>query len=532
MITLPVVSLFLAATFRGITADESESKAYSNTGELGKGINLRKTNLLGDFHEGEASVFEPFPSTCFINKKLHYSGSNFDYYASTKAFYSKMAVGAGLDASLQSTFTLGATLSSVVQKADSKESKVSGMSLNVRALTEKILVEKDCLDVDETTALKKSLVKDLERLPLTFEKPWLPNSWKPYDVFINKYGSHVITSVTRGASIRQTTFAESSKSYSQRDFQVKSCVSLAGPTSIGKVGVEACANVSKSEISNVTNMNTADKLIVRGGTKETRNALRKQRTEELIEKFLNEAGESDAAVEHTFRAVWKILQSRFEIGSDNYIRAINIQYYYLGYLNYGCHFKESGGVHIQKFDYTRGSYKESPEFECSLAAQGCYKDRDCHYKPIWCSCYGKSCVRHKSVKQDTGNTKLTGYANTDEGWGWYGCGWKLAGSICACYNADIGQRKVAWTMPSRDAPRKGASHFVHQTSMNPNKDHLQHPYQEDQNEDKNQGEDRDAGSGSGSGPGSVPRGMAPDEVQDPEKEDEDQGREAQDNIYR
>ena len=220
---------------------------------------------------------------------------------------------------LEFSFTLGATLSGVVQKANSKESKVSGMSLNVRALTEKILVKKDGLDVDETTALKKSLVEDLERLPVTFEKPWFANSWKAYSVFLEKYGSHVITSVKRGASIRQTTFAESSKSYSRRDFQVKSCVSLAGPISIGKVGIKACADVSKSEISRASKMNTADKLIIRGGTKETRNALYKKRTKELIEKLLNEAGESEAAVEHSFMSLWDILQSRFKTGSDNYI---------------------------------------------------------------------------------------------------------------------------------------------------------------------------------------------------------------------
>ena len=138
-------------------------------------------------------------------------------------------------------------------------------------------------------------------------------------------------------------------------------------------------------------MKTVDKLIIRGGIKETCNALYKQRTEDLIEKLLNEAGESDAAVEHTFRSLWDILQSRFETGSDNYIRAVNLQYYDLGYLNYGCRFKESGGVQIQKFDYTRGSSEKSPEFECSLAAEGCHNDDNCHYKVgIWCSCRGEN----------------------------------------------------------------------------------------------------------------------------------------------
>ena len=188
------------------------------------------------------------------------------------------------------------------------------------------------------------LIMDLEQLPEKIDKPWHKNSWKFYDVFLNKYGSHVVTSVNRGASIRQTTFAESSKSYSQRDFQVKSCVSFAGPTVAPvKVGVEACANVSKEEIAATSHMNTADKLVIRGGKMETRSALRTKRTEELIEKFLREANETDAGVEHTFRSLWNILQSRFlfKPGSQsNYIKAVNLQYYYLGFLNYGCSFVE------------------------------------------------------------------------------------------------------------------------------------------------------------------------------------------------
>ena len=453
----------LSATFRGIRA---ESEPDSVTEELGKGLYLRKTNLLADFQESEASVFERLPSSCFVTKKLHYSGSIYDYYASTKAFYSKLAVGASLDASLESSFTLGATLSSVIQKEDSKESKVSGISLIVRSITEKILVKKDCLDDDETSTLTKRFVKALETLPLTIKSPWLANSWKAYNVFLETFGSHVITSVQRGSSIRQTTFAESSKSYSQRDFQVNSCIKLAGPTDVGKVGVKACANVTKKEISSATNMNTIDKTIVRGGTKETRNALVEQRTKELIEKFLNEAGESDAAVEHTFRAVWDILQSRFVIGSENYIRAVNLQYYYLGYLNYGCQLKESGNFPIQMFNYVKGYSKQSPEFVCSLASQGCHSNSDCHYKAgVWCSCRGKSCIRHKSEKQETGTSKLIGYANYED-WAWAGC--KLEVFECFCFNRD--PRKQVWRMPSRDVPQKGPSHGPHRKSKKPDQD--------------------------------------------------------------
>ena len=176
--------LSVVATIDRSLADTDSDK--SDTYELGKGVNLRKISLLSDFQEREASVFEALPSTCFKKTDLHYSGSHFDYYANTKAFYSKTAVTAGLDVPLQSAFTLGATLSSVIQKTDSEKNKVSGISLNVRALTEKILVNKDCLDDDEISKLTKRLLKDFEILPLRFAEPWLGNAWKPYHDFLEK----------------------------------------------------------------------------------------------------------------------------------------------------------------------------------------------------------------------------------------------------------------------------------------------------------------------------------------------------------
>ena len=122
----------------------------------------------------KTSVFQPLPETCFIKKKIGYTGSIFDYYANTQAFYTKVAVGAGLDASLESSFSLGFTLSSVAEGVDSKESTVSGVSLNIHALTEKILVKKDCLD--ETAKLTQYFINDFKLLPVKFEKPWLRNS--------------------------------------------------------------------------------------------------------------------------------------------------------------------------------------------------------------------------------------------------------------------------------------------------------------------------------------------------------------------
>ena len=327
------------------------------------------------------------------------------------------------------------------------------MSLNAVAISEKILVRRGCLEGDEATLTDRFLA-DLEDLPVKIEQPWEKSYWEAYNSFLKTYGSHVITSSTLGASFRQMIFAESSESYSERDFEVKSCLSLAGTTPVGELGFKACTDTSQSEKSKASQINTSDKVFVLGGSIDTRDKLLDQvtRSVEEIQKLLNEASEAPASIEHTFHPIWYILQSRFKPGSPNHIRALNLQYYYLGFLNYGWNYVEGGRVQIQKFDYSASSTKTSPEFECSLAKQGCQTDNDCHYKPVWCSCHGNSCVRYKTETHDNGSKKETAYANYDTNWGWQGCGWKVAGSYCECKNADRNMRKVVWSLPSRDCP--------------------------------------------------------------------------------
>ncbi|XP_078356965.1 DELTA-alicitoxin-Pse2b-like [Oculina patagonica] len=473
-VRLLVLFTCLAITFRGFckatVIDPSAPSApsasdQSGTTELGKAIYLRGTNLLGDFQERETAIFEPFPSECFnrVDKNFKSSSSHFEHYANTKAFYSTVGTQSGLDPSLQSSYTLSATLKVATKSNSSEISKVSGTSLIVMALKEKIMVKRGCLDGDETSTLKKRFVEDLERLPVKIENPWQRNSWKPYRTFLKEYGSHVVTSVTLGTSLKQMTFAESSKAYTERDFQVKSCAEFAGPVAFGNLDVSACSDVSKEELSNASKMSTNNHLIIRGGSKETRNRLLHERSKELIEQLMNEATDSASSVQHTFRAIWDILQSIFEVGSLNHIRAVNLEQYYLGFLNYGCSYITSGGVDIQKFDHTKGSNEMYPEYECSLAKEGCHSDKDCHFRTMWCSCRGESCVRYKSVEQDTGVSKQTAYANTHANWAWKGCSWTVHGLHCVCKNKNRESRNVVWSLPSRDlvvqdAPHHGANH--------------------------------------------------------------------------
>jgi len=233
--------------------------------ELGKAIDLREANLLADFQELERTIFEPFKPECFIDetKKIRSSRKFMEYYENSRAFYSSLATQSELDVSLQSSYTLGVSLQVATKSKSSETNKVSGMSLNAVAINEKILVRRGCLEGDEASLTDRFLA-DLEDLPAKIEEPWEKSSWEPYNSFLKTYGSHVITSVTFGASFRQMTFAESSKSYNERDFEVKSCLSLAGPTTAGEADFKACADISQSEKSKASKMSTTDKVFVLG----------------------------------------------------------------------------------------------------------------------------------------------------------------------------------------------------------------------------------------------------------------------------
>ena len=461
MFVLLMLVISLAATFLSSTTKAQETLRTGETTEIGKVINLAKTNLLEDFKESEASLFEPFPLPCYRKEHLNFSRSYFEYYESTKAFFSKLATQAGLDASLKSSYALNVSLSSATQSTGSSASKVSGISLIVESLTEKIHIVKDCL-YDENYKFKKRFLDKLQTLPLKIDEPWERNSWRPFYDFLELYGSHVIISVTRGARINQVSFARSSRSYSQREFQVKSCVSLGGPTSAGTVHVSAFANVSSSEASRTSDMSTNDKLFIRGGSRETQSKLLQGRSKELIEKLMNEAGDIHSSVQHTFKELWTVLQSRFPSGSPNYARGLNLKNFYLGFLNYDCPFIENGGLKIQKFDYTKRSREMYPEFECTLTAEGCHSSDDCRYVPIYCSCRGPTCVHYEYKEQETGVPKVTAFANIERDWGWHGCDWKVHGSYCDCYNDSRNSRRVVWSLPIRDyVVRKPTKHGGH-----------------------------------------------------------------------
>ncbi|XP_020628859.1 LOW QUALITY PROTEIN: DELTA-thalatoxin-Avl2a-like [Orbicella faveolata] len=204
-------------------------------------------------------------------------------------------------------------------------------------------------------------------------------------------------------------------------------------------------------------------LVVRGGTPETRNELIKHRTADLMEKFLNEAKETKSAIQYTLTSLWSILQTLY-VGqhTENFIRAVNLEYYYLGFLNYGCDYRPGGGQDLQMFNFAKSSSPTSPQYECSLAPEGCHSDKDCHRKAVaWCSCRGPSCVTYTDIKLDYNcNGKTTAVINTETDWEWHGC--EISHVRCYCKNPSE-ERTTVWKLDN-----KRALFRAHYLSLNPN----------------------------------------------------------------
>lgn len=333
---------------------------------------------------------------CSVSTKVPYSSQTFTFYKSTKTFYSMIGTSSSLSTKLQSDFTLGLTLDVNTKSISGSRRSVTGNSLLIMAQTYQTLIHKDCLQ--NPNMLSRDFLSDFQQLPTNISKPWMGSDWSPYDAFLRKYGTHVVTSITYGSSINQMAFADTSESYTENDFQVKSCMSLGGganETQIGSMGVDACSDIDSSEISRVSSLTMSDTLVIRGGSPETRNELVLHRNDELINKFMNEAQEYNATISYSFMSVWELLQVLWSsvTHQPNFIKAVNLEYYYLGYLNYGCPYSEYKGQQLQAFNFTKLHTPTAPQYECTLAPEGCHSDDSCHYKPIWCSCRGVHCVR-------------------------------------------------------------------------------------------------------------------------------------------
>ena len=388
---------------------------------------LPQYDMLSDNLLGGATLFGSVPDDCIQSTNIPELVDSQTFYKNTETLYSAITSSTSVSAELKGDYTLGVSLDMVTSHVSGSSRTVSGTTIMTYSYKSVSFITQDCL---RRGLLKSNFKYDFERLSATINGPHLDSSWARYESFLSIYGSHLVKKATYGSSIYQYSFAEESENYSERNFTVSACVALAGSTDVGKVNVSACTGVTKEEAERSTSLRTSNKLILRGGTSETRAALYQRRTPELIALFMLEAEESTIPILYQYMSIWDLLKTKY-LGTQHFTKAVNLEKYFLGFKAFGCPYLYNNMIELQKFVPAKESTPSNPMYRCMIAHSGCHRNSDCQFmRPAWCACYGTSCVKHNEVTQDTGVVKKVPVINTSSRWGWQGCKTKMLSCYC------------------------------------------------------------------------------------------------------
>lgn len=362
---------------------------------LGLGYYLPTTNVL-DTLTGGTTIFESFDPSCFetIND-TKISENTMSYYMDTSSFYSSISTATGLSGDISGMFTLGFTLNVATNALSSGSVDVSGVSIELSTTTSQLVLSQNCYLGDMSKgSLTEEFVNDVAALPLNPPNPQLLSSWENYQIFLEKYGSHIVTKVLFGSLIRQWSFSNVANSYSESDYRINACVDFEDLTEDGKVNVSTCTGISSEDIQAAASRSTSSQIDVLGGSDQTRNALLNTRTTKLLDSLLNEGRSNPEAIGYEYVSIWELIEAYFSSNQSMVARASTLRQYYEGYLSFGCTNVVNGADQLRFFinDYP-GNSELTPVYGCQLINMGCHSEDDCHVGGAGtvAYCYGASC---------------------------------------------------------------------------------------------------------------------------------------------
>jgi len=354
---------------------------------IGQGFYLPEIALIEDNGSGK-SLFKSISPECIKETKSDLNREEKTFFENTEAFYTKLGVESSLSGEVTDGFTLGASIVTASNAIDSKTLDVKGMSMEMYAMTGFWEVSLDCMMQLE---LDEQFVKSFEALPPKINDPHKKSSWYEYATVLQTYGSHVIKRVSHGSKLTHYVFSKSSEKISSADFLIKVCMA------VKDVNLTYCSNFTAEDYAKVTHLATSEEITLRGGSAETRAALMDKVTPQLMEKFMLEANMTDQPISQQYISIWDLLKSRF-LGTEHFIKAVNMEAYYLGILNTGCFHQVEEGLELRKFVLVDDN-PHAPGYECQLAPKGCRGANDCHIGGMGgvCYCYGPTCINEKTT---------------------------------------------------------------------------------------------------------------------------------------
>ena len=442
------------------------------TPPVGQSFFIAKKDLLGEELLGGSDILMlNNTQDCFVCDSMEIVDDSASYFENTNSFYSSITETYSLGIQLKKDFTLGVTLDATTRSVSETNRTIKGSTLSVESKVGQCVIRPECIYDESYHTMSSNFLSDFENLPRDIGAETIFNiDLSAYDHFFNQFGSHIVTGVTYGSKMYQHCFSKSEKEYSQRDYTVRACIALSG--GIGKVSgnISACAGISEEEAEASTRLDVTTRLVLRGGTKETRTQLYADRTSELIAKFLNEAN-LEEPISYSFTPVWTLLAQRY-LGTEHFIKVRYLEAYYLGYLNFGCQtlWSADDTVRTQLFYQTFASFgSDVPVFICDIPCAGCSQNRDCHYGPgVYCRCVGDTCFKQETRILSTGEERTYVVANYDYWNYWGNCKQVPGAAECVCDQSKRYRTKI-W---EQDKDTAEMLRFLHSKAQSARSAHL------------------------------------------------------------
>ena len=362
------------------------------TERLGKAFFLPDEDIYAP--NGGRSIFKEINKKCFHKTAVGQTNRLQVVVEDTNSFYKIISSDSGLSISLRGKYTMGFTLGVKTQSLSTGQVDVKGRYTDIYNRVSVGLLDTECY-FGMSSSLTDDVLESIDALPLEVNFPEAATSWSKYLDFMKAFGSHMVKKTYHGSRIKHYTFSKMEKQYSEQQLKIRACLDFEGPTKADAFNTTACAGFTQEEAEAVSQLEITSKIDIRGGSEDTRNRLRSDRSEELITKLLNEAKDTETPIGYIYIPLWDIFRHRFRDNSERYAKVLNLQQYYEGFLDFGCTLLEEGDLKLRQFEFSRHSTTEIPDYVCVLEKSGCHTDTDCHHGPFFqAHCYGDTCVEY------------------------------------------------------------------------------------------------------------------------------------------
>ena len=428
------------ALFAGLTAVESDMSSP----HIGRGFFLPDNSAYRLSVEGK-TIFEQIPDTCF--KKHDNLGRNkaqFYAFETPDTFYQFLGEQLGLKNYEILPHNFYETLVDVSESINLKLNIV-GAGIEITREISSYQVDPDCLT---RVPLNEQLLQDFDELEEVIANPALPSGWKGYDTFLKKYGTHYIKSAMYGNRVMNFVFAKSILGYSADQIHAATCAKLRNAK------FTFCSQFNDTDYALAEELETAMFYEVRGGSVETRVKMTVgEPTPTEIYEFMESNTDDEQHIRVTIEPLIEFLKRRF-LGSARFVKTLNMQQYYEGFLSRGCYEQHINGVLAKRFTLI-STASDIPEYKCELARTGCRSNKDCYLSAstMWttCYCYGETCITSEEISvpgygtQETRAALLSKRGSAFEGEN-MSCHYKF-GPRCECDRFAAEQWDQVWPGP-------------------------------------------------------------------------------------